>query len=66
MILASRNGRGDSLVLEGRVLAPAQRIDECLRITVSEGVIAAIEPALTDGAVTELLDGSLGSHRGGD
>jgi dihydroorotase len=45
MILASRNGRGDSLVLEGRVLAPAQRIDECLRITVSEGVIAAIEPA---------------------
>ncbi|HXG75114.1 MAG TPA: dihydroorotase [Gaiellaceae bacterium] len=45
MILACANGRADSLVLEGRVLAPAQGIDECLRITVRDGVIAALEPA---------------------
>ncbi|HET6624578.1 MAG TPA: dihydroorotase [Gaiellaceae bacterium] len=45
MTLASRNGRRDSLVLEGRVVAPAQGIDECLRVTVADGVIAAIEPA---------------------
>ena len=44
-MLFSRNGRSDSLTLEGRVLAPAQGIDECLRITVIDGVIAAIEPA---------------------
>ena len=44
-MLFSRNGRRDSLTLEGRVLAPAQGIDECLRITVTDGVIAAIEPA---------------------
>jgi len=45
VILACRSGRGDSLVLEGRVLAPAQRIDECLRITVADGVITTIEPS---------------------
>jgi dihydroorotase len=45
MTLASRNGRSDSLVLEGRVVAPVQGIDECLRVTVADGVIAAIEPA---------------------
>jgi dihydroorotase len=45
MRLASRNGRGDFLVLEGRVLAPAQGIDESLRITVTDGVISSIEPA---------------------
>ena len=39
-MLFSRNGRSDSLTLEGRVLAPAQGIDECLRITVTDGVIA--------------------------
>jgi dihydroorotase len=44
-MLVCANGQSDSLVLEGRVLAPAQRIDECLRITVSEGVIASLEPA---------------------
>jgi dihydroorotase len=43
--LACRNGRGDSLVVEGRVVAPAQGIDESLRITVSDGVVSAIEPA---------------------
>ena len=44
-MLLCRNGRGDSLTLEGRVLAPAQGIDECLRITVEEGVITRIEPS---------------------
>jgi dihydroorotase len=43
-MLVARNGRGDSLTLEGRVLAPAQGIDESLRITVTEGVISALEP----------------------
>ena len=44
MRLAAPNGQGDFLVLEGRVLAPAQRIDESLRITVTEGVVSSIEP----------------------
>ena len=43
-MLVVRNGRSDSLALEGRVVAPAQRIDESLRITVEGGVIARIEP----------------------
>ncbi len=43
-MLVSRNGHSDSLTLEGRVLAPAQGIDDALRITVSDGVISAIEP----------------------
>jgi dihydroorotase len=47
-MLFSRNGRSDSLVLEGRVLAPEQGIDEALRITVTEGVIRAIEPGAAD------------------
>ena len=34
VVLFSRNGRSDSLMLEGRVLAPAHGIDEALRITV--------------------------------
>jgi len=45
MTFACRNGRGDFLVLEGRVVAPAQRIDESLRITVTDGVISSLEPA---------------------
>jgi dihydroorotase len=40
-----RNGRADSLVVEGRVLAPAQGIDDSLRIVVEDGVIARIEPS---------------------
>jgi dihydroorotase len=43
--LFSRNGRLDSLMVEGRVVAPAQGIDEYLRITVTEGVVTALEPA---------------------
>jgi dihydroorotase len=44
-VLFSRNSRGDSLELAGRVLATTQGIDESLRITVTDGVISAIEPA---------------------
>ena len=50
-MLACRNGRRDSLVLEGRVVDPAQRIDECLRVTVEEGVIVRVEPAPASGRV---------------
>ena len=51
MILACRNGRGDSFDLEGRVLAPAQSIDDGLRIAVEDGVIVRIEPGSAEGAV---------------
>src|SRR6188768_2383454 len=44
-MLVARNGRSDSLTLEGRVVSPAQGIDESLRITVEDGVITGIEPA---------------------
>jgi dihydroorotase len=44
-MLFCRNGRADSLVVAGRILAPAQRIDESLQITIEDGVIARIEPA---------------------
>ena len=43
-MLTCANGRSDSLVLEGRVVAPAQDIDEALRLTVTDGVVSAIEP----------------------
>ena len=45
MTLFCANGRSDSLVIEGRVLSPVQGIDEALRITVTDGVISAIEPS---------------------
>jgi dihydroorotase len=45
MRLACRNGRRDSVTLEGRVLAPAQGIDECLRVTVEDGVITRLDSA---------------------
>ena len=51
MKLTCRNGRRDSLTLEGRVLAPVQGIDECLRITIEDGVIARLEPAPTPSLV---------------
>jgi dihydroorotase len=38
-------------VLEGRVVAPAQGIDESLRLTVTDGVISALEP----GAPSDLV-----------
>ena len=50
-MLVCRNGRVDSLTLEGRVLAPAQGIDVALRITVADGVITAIEPGRADGGL---------------
>jgi dihydroorotase len=50
-MLVLRTGRSDSLVVEGRVLAPAQGIDEPLRITVENGVIADIDQAGANGTV---------------
>jgi dihydroorotase len=44
--LVRRNGRRDSMTLEGRVIAPVQGIDECLAVTVEDGVITRIEPAV--------------------
>ncbi len=44
-MLHCRNGRGDTLALAGRVVAPAQGIDECLEISIERGVISRIEPA---------------------
>jgi dihydroorotase len=43
-MLFSPTTRSDSTVLEGRVLDPGEGIDECLRLTVEDGVIARIEP----------------------
>jgi dihydroorotase len=43
--LFCRNGRSDSLTLEGRVVAPAQGIDGSLRLTIEVGVITRIESA---------------------
>lgn len=51
MILASRNGHSDSLTLEGRVVAPAQRIDECLQVTIERGLITRMEPTSASGAL---------------
>ena len=50
-MLVVRNGRADSFALAGRVVAPAQGIDECLRITVEDGVIVRLEPAEAQGRV---------------
>jgi dihydroorotase len=50
-VLFARNGRSDSLTLEARVVAPAQGIDESLRIAVTDGVISAIEPGSARGLV---------------
>jgi len=44
-MLACRNGRRDSLVLEGRVIDPTQRIDGCLRLTISDGSLVRVEPS---------------------
>jgi dihydroorotase len=50
-MLVACNGRSDSVVLDGRVVAPAQGIDEALRVTVTDGVISALEPGSPNGAV---------------
>jgi dihydroorotase len=44
-MLFSRNGHADSLTLEGRVVAPTQGIDECLRITIEDGTVTRVEPS---------------------
>jgi dihydroorotase len=44
-MLFGGNGRQDSLVLEGRVIDPKEGIDECLEVTIEEGVIVRIEPS---------------------
>jgi dihydroorotase len=46
-MLYGKNGRKDSLVLEGRLMG-----GECVRVTVKEGVIAEIEPT---GAISAVL-----------
>jgi dihydroorotase len=46
MTLFCRNGRSDSLVLEGRL-----RGGECVAVTVTDGIVAAIEPAAATGRV---------------
>ena len=51
MKLVSRSAAPDSLVLEGRVLAPAQGVDEALRIEVTDGVISGLEPGTPGGTV---------------
>jgi dihydroorotase len=51
MTLFCANGRSDSLVVQGRVVAPGQGIDEALRVTVTDGVISAIEPGGAVGLV---------------
>lgn len=51
MALFCKNGRSDSLVLEGRVVDPTRRIDEALRITVEDGVITGLEPGSPSGLV---------------
>jgi dihydroorotase len=45
MSLHCRNGRSDSLVLEGRVVDPTAGIDECLKLTIEDGVIVRLEPS---------------------
>jgi dihydroorotase len=50
-MLFGRNGRRDSLVLEGHAVDPNRGIDECLRLTIEDGVIVRIEPAGTSRTV---------------
>jgi dihydroorotase len=46
-MLFGGNGRRDSLTVEGRVLS----LNECVKVTIEQGVIAAIEPAPATSAV---------------
>jgi dihydroorotase len=46
-MLFGGNGRQDSLAVEGRVLG----LGECVKVTIEQGVIAAIEPASATSAV---------------
>jgi dihydroorotase len=44
MILASRNGRLDTLTLRARVVDPVQGLDTPASVTVEDGVVTAVEP----------------------
>jgi dihydroorotase len=45
VILASRNGRLDTLTVRARVVDPTEGLDEPASVTVEDGIVAAIEPA---------------------
>ena len=44
MILASRNGRLDTLTVRARVVDPTEGLDEPASVTVEDGIVTAIEP----------------------
>ncbi len=44
MILASRNGRLDTLTVRARVVDPTEGLDTPASVTVEEGIVTAIEP----------------------
>jgi dihydroorotase len=43
-MLVCRNGRHDSLVVEGRVVDPVEGLDASLRVTVEDGLVTRVEP----------------------
>ena len=43
-MLSCKNGRADSLVLEGRVVDPGEGVDAALRVVIENGVITRLEP----------------------
>ena len=45
MTLVCKNGRGDTLTIDGRVIDPSQGIDETLELVVEAGVFVRIAPA---------------------
>ena len=45
MTLAWRNGKQDSLTIRARVIDPAEALDGAATVTVTDGVVTAIEPA---------------------
>ena len=45
MILASRNGRLDTLTIRARVVDPTEGLDSPASVTVEDGIVTAIEPA---------------------
>ena len=45
MILASRNGRLDTLTVRARVVDPTEGLDAPASVTVEDGIVTAIEPA---------------------
>jgi dihydroorotase len=59
MLFSSAAG-ADALVLEGRVVDPAEGIDECLRLTIEQGVVVAIEPGTA--AVTLIAPAFVDPH----